>query len=306
MPVYVRHRPSRCARAGRHRHDGLHPAVADLDPRLRPLSKQDFDLAGIDIVVNTHLHFDHCGGNRLFAGRPSTSSVELDDARSEDDYTIREWVEAPWRAVRSGRRRARAAARAQLVRRRSHTRGMRWSSSRPGSVRSSSAATWRFGSGELDEPHTEGQLRCARSTPSWSGSREHEPWRPHRLTNQRILPRVRAPLSKARHSASGSSREVSFPEVRVCDHPPANQRNDDQPAPTNGRVNGPTAQPTDRHPTTTRVNLRRLDFRPEVRQGPFHACPAREGAHAAMVDRGSGAPYRPCDHGPWGARCEAG
>src|SRR6187399_1741279 len=32
----------------------LHPAVADLDPRLRPLSKQDFDLAGIDIVVNTH------------------------------------------------------------------------------------------------------------------------------------------------------------------------------------------------------------------------------------------------------------
>jgi tripartite-type tricarboxylate transporter receptor subunit TctC len=48
----------------------LHPAVADLDPRLRPLSKQDFDLAGIDIVVNTHLHFDHCGGNHLFAGRP--------------------------------------------------------------------------------------------------------------------------------------------------------------------------------------------------------------------------------------------
>src|SRR6266545_7274352 len=41
----------------------LHPAVADLDPRLHPLSKQNFDLAGIDIVVNTHLHFDHCGGN---------------------------------------------------------------------------------------------------------------------------------------------------------------------------------------------------------------------------------------------------
>src|SRR5215204_6205376 len=31
----------------------LHPAAADLDPRLRPLSEQDFDLAGIDIVVNT-------------------------------------------------------------------------------------------------------------------------------------------------------------------------------------------------------------------------------------------------------------
>ena|SRR5205814_4955114 len=73
----------------------LHPAVADLDPRLRPLSKQDFDLAGIDIVVNTHLHFDHCGGKHLFAAGRSTSSVESSTTRSEDDYTIREWVEAP-------------------------------------------------------------------------------------------------------------------------------------------------------------------------------------------------------------------
>src|SRR5438093_9467347 len=31
----------------------LHPAVADMDPRLSPLSEQDFDVAGIDIVVNT-------------------------------------------------------------------------------------------------------------------------------------------------------------------------------------------------------------------------------------------------------------
>jgi N-acyl homoserine lactone hydrolase len=73
----------------------LHPAAADLDPRLRPLSKQDFDLAGIDIVVNTHLHFDHCGGNHLFAGPIYVQRRELDDARSEDDHTIREWVEAP-------------------------------------------------------------------------------------------------------------------------------------------------------------------------------------------------------------------
>ena len=68
----------------------LHPAVADLDPRLSPLSEQDFDLAVIDIVVNTHLHFDHCGGNHLFAGRPIyVQCRELDDARSEDDYTTK-------------------------------------------------------------------------------------------------------------------------------------------------------------------------------------------------------------------------
>ena len=74
----------------------LHPAMADMDPRLQPLSEQDFDLAGIDIVVNTHLHADHCGGNHLFAGKPIyVQRRELDDARSKDDYTIREWVEAP-------------------------------------------------------------------------------------------------------------------------------------------------------------------------------------------------------------------
>src|SRR5690348_8659107 len=48
----------------------LHPAVADMDPRLRPLTGQELDLASIDLVVNTHLHYDHCGGNHLFAGRP--------------------------------------------------------------------------------------------------------------------------------------------------------------------------------------------------------------------------------------------
>jgi N-acyl homoserine lactone hydrolase len=48
------------------------------------------------VVVNTHLHFDHCGGNHLFAGRPIyVQRQEFDDARTEDDYTIREWVEAP-------------------------------------------------------------------------------------------------------------------------------------------------------------------------------------------------------------------
>src|SRR5215217_3254325 len=59
----------------------LHPLIADMDPRLRPWSGQDVDLAGIDMVVNTHLHFDHCGGNHLFAGKPVfVQRRELDDA----------------------------------------------------------------------------------------------------------------------------------------------------------------------------------------------------------------------------------
>ena len=67
----------------------LHPAVADMDPRLVPLSEQaDFDLASIDVVINTHLHFDHCGGNHLFGDRPIyVQRRELEDARGEDGYT---------------------------------------------------------------------------------------------------------------------------------------------------------------------------------------------------------------------------
>src|ERR1700754_2359665 len=74
----------------------LHPAAADLDPRIWPLSEQDFDLAGINIVVNTHLHFAHCGGNHLFAGKPIyVQRQEVDDALGEEGDTIREWVQAP-------------------------------------------------------------------------------------------------------------------------------------------------------------------------------------------------------------------
>ena len=44
-------------------------------------------------VINTHLHFDHCGGNRLFAGTPiHVQRREREDARGPD-YTVPEWVE---------------------------------------------------------------------------------------------------------------------------------------------------------------------------------------------------------------------
>jgi N-acyl homoserine lactone hydrolase len=50
----------------------------------------------VAMVVNTHLHFDHCGGNRLYPGIPiHVQRVELADALTEDDYTIREWVDFP-------------------------------------------------------------------------------------------------------------------------------------------------------------------------------------------------------------------
>ena len=59
----------------------------------------------VTVVVNTHLHFDHCGGNRLFPGIPiHVQRRELTDARTENDYTVRESVDSR-RDVRRARRR---------------------------------------------------------------------------------------------------------------------------------------------------------------------------------------------------------
>lgn len=45
-------------------------------------------------VAITHMHFDHIGGNRLFPGVPiHVQRIELEDARTQDDYTIREWID---------------------------------------------------------------------------------------------------------------------------------------------------------------------------------------------------------------------
>jgi N-acyl homoserine lactone hydrolase len=168
----------------------LHPAAADLDPRLRPLSKQNFDLAGIDIVVNTHLHFDHCGGNHLFAGRPIyVQRRELDDARNEDDYTIREWVEAPGVRYVPVDGELELLRGLRLVPAPGHTRGMQVvvveTGDRPVVV-GGDVAVWF---GELDEPHTEGQMRVRALDPElvWL-AHEHQPWRPSTVADQPSQP----------------------------------------------------------------------------------------------------------------------
>jgi N-acyl homoserine lactone hydrolase len=65
------------------------PEVEDLGPTPHPENIP----REVTCVVNTHLHFDHCGGNRLFPGVPiHVQARELADARSLG-YTIREWVD---------------------------------------------------------------------------------------------------------------------------------------------------------------------------------------------------------------------
>jgi N-acyl homoserine lactone hydrolase len=157
----------------------LHPFAAPLDPRLRPLNEQDFDIAAIDIVVNTHLHADHCGGNHLFAGKPIyVQRRELDDARTEDEY-LREWVDAP--GVRyvpvDGEHELLPGLR--LLPAPGHTDGMQVvvveTGGRPIIV-GGDVAVWH---GEFDEPPTEGRQRVLALDPElvWL-AHEHEPYRP--------------------------------------------------------------------------------------------------------------------------------
>jgi N-acyl homoserine lactone hydrolase len=159
----------------------LHPAVADMDPRLVPLSAQaDFDVTGIDVVVNTHLHFDHCGGNHLFAGTPVyVQRRELDDARSRDDYTIREWVDAPGVQYVPVDGELELLPGLRLVPAPGHTAGSQVvvveSGGRPVVVCGDTAVFH----GELDEPRTVGQdlVRGLGPEAVWL-AHEHEPWRP--------------------------------------------------------------------------------------------------------------------------------
>ncbi len=158
-----------------------HPAVADMEPRLIPLgARADFDPASIDIVINTHLHFDHCGGNHLFTGRPIyVQRRELDDARSEEDYTIREWVDAPGVHYSPVDGALELLPGLRLIPAPGHTRGSQvvviQTDRRPVVIAGDTAVFFA----DLDEPHTEGQrlVRALQPEKVWL-SHEHEPWRP--------------------------------------------------------------------------------------------------------------------------------
>jgi len=79
---------------------GSHPEVdAHYRPRRRllpdALALAGASIAEVTLVVNCHLHFDHCGGNPLLAGCPVVAQrIELELVRGVD-YTLPELVDAP-------------------------------------------------------------------------------------------------------------------------------------------------------------------------------------------------------------------
>jgi N-acyl homoserine lactone hydrolase len=75
---------------------GMIDSTPELDEEWHPVphALPEELVARVALVINTHLHFDHCGGNRLFPGVPiHVQRVELGDARREEDYTVSEWID---------------------------------------------------------------------------------------------------------------------------------------------------------------------------------------------------------------------
>lgn len=82
---------------------GIGDAGPETDAHYRPqrrplegaLAAAGVALADVDLVVNCHLHFDHCGGNPLLAGRPVlVQREELATAR-RGNYTVDALVDFP-------------------------------------------------------------------------------------------------------------------------------------------------------------------------------------------------------------------
>lgn len=79
---------------------GDHPGIERLyRPVRRPLTHAlaEIELRPADIVavINTHLHFDHCGENQLFPDTPIFVQRREHEAAQEPLYTIRSWVDFP-------------------------------------------------------------------------------------------------------------------------------------------------------------------------------------------------------------------
>jgi N-acyl homoserine lactone hydrolase len=158
----------------------LHPLIEDMDPRLQPLTGQDLDLESIDIVVNTHLHYDHCGGNHLFAGKPIyVQRRELVAARAGNIPAIDEWVDAPGVEYTAVDGEHELLPGLRLVPAPGHTPGLQVvvidNGAHPIVVGGDVAVMYS----ELDQPESEGQRRVRELEPElvWL-AHEREPWRP--------------------------------------------------------------------------------------------------------------------------------
>jgi len=77
---------------------GMIESTPELDEVFQPTVHRlpDEIVRRVAQVIITHMHFDHHGANSLFPGIPiHVQRIELEDARTQDDYTVPEWIDFP-------------------------------------------------------------------------------------------------------------------------------------------------------------------------------------------------------------------
>ena len=70
---------------------GMVDSTPELDADWAPTMRPWPELGPVAAIVNTHLHFDHCGGNRRFAGTPTYVQPAELKAVAEPDYLV-DWA----------------------------------------------------------------------------------------------------------------------------------------------------------------------------------------------------------------------
>ena len=75
-------------------HDGIDSLYEqELAPLKDALAANGCAPSDVAAVINTHLHFDHCGPNRLFAGVPIYVQAAEYEAAAAHAYTVPEWFQ---------------------------------------------------------------------------------------------------------------------------------------------------------------------------------------------------------------------
>jgi N-acyl homoserine lactone hydrolase len=70
---------------------GMTESTPELDAQWHPTLLEWPPLDDVVLVINTHLHFDHCGGNKRFAGTPTYVQRLEHEASVEPGY-LHDWV----------------------------------------------------------------------------------------------------------------------------------------------------------------------------------------------------------------------
>jgi N-acyl homoserine lactone hydrolase len=98
------------------------PAIWDLDAVLADVG---ITTGAVAAVVNSHLHFDHCGQNPTYYGSSVPVFVQAEEVKAakERDYTVNEWATVPEAQLRSVRGDEMIADGVKILSTPGHTRG---------------------------------------------------------------------------------------------------------------------------------------------------------------------------------------